>query len=207
MADNSDPKSKIVLRQWLLKEMGGAPNTRVMELYAGMGDMYDSVYTDVKKHIGFELRKVDRPTWLQGDNRTLLKTRVNGWDLYDLDAYASPWQLANDICRMREPGRYAMALTCGMNRSLCTGVINGFIRQKIGLKGMGHGVGLLYRWYFDIARWMMLDWEQHGVKVIKAKHIDSTATNWIHYFGVIVEKSAPPATAPKIILPGKLKTI
>ena len=190
--DNSDMVAKKMVREWLLGELGGAVNCNVLELFGGMGHVHDACYVapPVKKHLAFELRKVDRPTWLQGDNRTLLKTRVQGWDLYDLDAYASPWQLANDICRMRTPGRFAMALTCGMYRSMNTGVMTGFVRQRVGLNGLGthEGGGLTTRFYGDIVRMLMKDWERYGVKVHKAKHIDSVGSRFIEYYGVLAEK-------------------
>lgn len=192
--DNSDPLAKIVLRRWMLKEMGGIKNTKVLELFGGMGHIYDGVpYTDAKKHMAFELRKVNRPTWLQGDNRTLLTKNATGWDLYDLDAYASPWTLANDVCRMREDGRFALALTCGIYRSLNTGSVNGFVRQRIGLNGIANETGLITRYYFDICRWLMQDWQRWGVTVEKAKYIHSETSHLIHYFGVIVNKDSSKA--------------
>lgn len=192
--DNSDPVAKVLLRRWLLKQLGGIENTRILELYGGLGHIYDEVpYTNAKKHMAFELRKVDRPTWLQGDNRTLLKTRAKGWDLYDVDAYASPWTLCNDICRMREDGRFAMAITCGIYRSLNTGSINGFVRQRIGLNGIANETGLITRWYFDIARWLMLDWQRWGVSVESAKYISSKGSHLIHYFGVVLNKDSAKA--------------
>lgn len=201
--DNSDPVAKILLRQWLLDECGGAENTAVLELFGGMGHIYDACYAkpQVKKHMAFELRKVNRPTWLQGDNRTLLKNNVQGWDLYDLDAYASPWTLANDICRMRDDGVFAMALTCGIYRSLNTGHANGFIRQRIGLNGIANETGLVTRWYPNIIEWLMLDWERWGVTVKKAKHIGSVGSHLIHYFGVIVEKDSSKATEKPSAMP------
>lgn len=195
--DNSDPQAKIILRRWLLKELGGIENARVLELFGGMGHIYDGVpYTNAKKHMAFELRKVDRPTWVQGDNRILLKNNAQGWDLYDLDAYASPWVLANDVCRMREDGTFGMALTCGIFRSLNTGSANGFVRQRIGLNGLANETGLITRWYFDIIRWLMLDWERWGVRVKKSKYISSRSSHLIHYFGVIVEKDSAKAVKP-----------
>lgn len=193
--DNSDPAAKVLLRKWLLHEMGGSSNTKVLELFGGLGHIYDAVYTDppLKEHMAFELRKVERPTWLCGDNRTLLKQHAKGWDLYDLDAYASPWLLANDVCRMREDGTFAMALTCGIFRSLNTGSVNGFVRQRIGLNGLANETGLITRWYMDIIEWLMLDWQRWGVTVKKAKHIDSKSSHLIHYFGVIVEKDSSKA--------------
>ncbi len=193
--DNSDPIAKVLLREWLLDQMQGPEDTRVLELFGGMGHIYDDCYTEIKKHMAFELRKVDRPTWLQGDNRTLLRTRVNGWDLYDLDAYASPWLLANDICRMREDGRFAMALTCGIYRSLNTGSINGFVRQRIGLNGMGNETGLISRFYFEVIKLLMNDWQRWGVTVEEAKYIGSKGSHLIQYFGVVVNKDSSKATA------------
>ncbi len=182
--DNSDMKAKILIREWLLEQMGGAINCSVLELYGGMGHVFDQCYTEVPKHMAFELRKVDRPTWVQGDNRMLLKTNAQGWDLYDVDAYASPWLVANDIMRLREPGKFALAITDGVARSLCTNQINGFVRQRIGLNGMAQETGLLHRWRADIVKWLMLDWERFGVKVLEAKYIPSIYSQWIHYYGV-----------------------
>lgn len=198
--DNSDPRAKVLLRQWLLDQVGGPKKAAVLELFGGLGHIFDDCYTQVPKHMAFELRKVDRPTWLQGDNRTLLKNKVNdGWNLFDLDAYASPWTLANDICRMREDGRFAMALTCGIYRSLNTGSINGFVRQRIGLNGIGNETGLITRWYFDIIRILMNDWARWGVSIEEAKYIGSQGSHLIHYFGVVVNKDSSKATEPMTI--------
>lgn len=198
LTDNSDPVAKKMIRQWLIEEMGGANNTKVLELFGGMGHIHDDCYVDppVAAHMAFEKRKVNRPTWLQGDNRTLLQGRVNGWNLYDLDAYASPWRLANDICRMREDGVFSMALTCGIYRALNAGTVEAFISQRIGLMGLGWNVGIITRWYPNIVEWLMLDWQRWGVEVIAAKHIGSLGSHLIHYFGVTVKKDSSKAIEP-----------
>jgi hypothetical protein len=188
LKDNGSVQYKIALRDWLLQRLGGADECRVLELFGGQGVLHDACYTDAKAHLAFDLKKVNRPTWLQGDNRVLLQTRVNGWDLYDLDAYAIPWQLAYDICRMREPGVFGFALTCGMPRPFCAGTIHPFIRKKVGLGGMDfNGCGILYRYYEDIVRIMITDWQQYGVNVIEAKHMDSD-THKTAYFAMLLEK-------------------
>lgn len=205
--DNSDLEGKKLIRAWLLKELGGAANCKVLELFGGMGHVHDACYIGVKEHMAFELRKVDRPGWLQGDNRTLLKTRAKGHDLYDLDAYANPWMLANDVMRLRESGRFGLAITCGIYRSLNTGCINGFVRQRIGLNGLANETGLITRWYMDIVKWLMLDWtEAHGIEIIDAKHIASIHSNLVHYFGVIVEKKVA-KPAPAIKQPATVKIV
>lgn len=186
--DNSDLEGKQMIREWLLHELGGAANCKVLELFGGEGHVHDACYTQVKEHMAFDVRPSDRPTWLRGDNRMLLKTRVNGWDLYDLDAYVSPWLLAHDIVRLREPGVFGMALTCGIMRSLRLGNVGGFIKHSINLNGMAYGVGLLVRWHQEVVRWLMIDWEKHGVKVLEARRIRSANSSECEYFGVIVKK-------------------
>jgi hypothetical protein len=90
---------------------------------------------------------------------------------------------------MREDGKFAMALTCGVYRSLNTGSVNGFVRQRIGLNGLANETGLITRWYMQIIELLMLDWERWGVTVKAAKHIGSDGSHLIHYFGVICEKN------------------
>lgn len=189
--DNSDLEAKQMIREWALNKVGGPKKASVLELYGGMGHIYDACYTEVPKHMAFELRKVNRPGWIQGDNRTLLRTRVNGWNLYDLDAYASPWMLANDICRMRDPGKFVMVFTCGIFRSLNTGTLNGFVRQRVNLNGMTNLHTLISRFYMDIIEYLMLDWSRWGVEVLEAKHIRSAMTHKVHYFAAEVKKTAP----------------
>lgn len=171
LKDNANPDNKIALRQWLLTQLGGASACRVLELFGGQGVLHDACYKDAKAHLAFDLKKVNRPTWLQGDNRVLLQNRVNGWDLYDLDAYAIPWQLAYDIVRMRSDGVFGMVVTCGMPRPFCSGHVHPFIRKKVGLGGMDFdGCGILWRYYDDVVNIMLTDMrEKYGVRVIAAK--------------------------------------
>lgn len=187
--DNNNPEHKIALREWLLQRLGGAEECAVLELFGGYGVLHDACYTKVKQHLAFDQKKINRPTWLQGDNRVLLQTRVQGWDLYDLDAYALPWQLAYDINRMRSPGVYGFALTCGMPRPFCAGKIHPFIRKKAGLGGMDfEGCGILYRYYEDIICIMIHDWwTMYGVRVIEGKKMDSD-TFKTAYFAMLLEK-------------------
>jgi hypothetical protein len=193
--DNANIDNKVALREWLLGRLGGAEECAVLELFGGQGVLHDACYTDVKRHLAFDLKKVNRPTWLQGDNRVLLQTRVNGWDLYDLDAYSIPWQLAYDIARMREPGVFGFAVTCGMPRPFCAGTIHPFIRKKVGLGGMDfNGCGILFRFYEDIVRIMLTDMEtKYGVKVIEAKQSWADPANpqlSPAYFAFLMEKSS-----------------
>jgi len=191
--DNSDIEGKKVIRDWCLEQMGGAANCTVLELYGGQGKIYDACYANppVKKHMAFEIKKgvgADRPTWVHGDNKVLLPKYVQGWDLYDLDAYTEPWQLALVIAHLRKPGRFALALTCGVYRPMHGGALVGYLRQASGYNGLPQN-GLLCRFYEDVIQACFNDWGRFGVTVEEAKRVHSISTFNVKYYGVIVNKA------------------
>lgn len=187
--DNSDIQGKKMVRDWCMEKVGGAANCSVLELYGGMGHVHDHCYVNppVKQHMAFELRKVDRPTWVCGDNNILIRKHVQGWDLYDIDAYSNPWIMGKLICKLRDPGRFTMAMTCGVIRGLNTGTTNGYVRQTCGYNGMPNS-GLLTRFYEDIVQLMVADYYQHGVKLISGKKIKSRGSHVVTYYGLYLEK-------------------
>ena len=186
---SSDTKSKLMIREWLIKELGGIEKLNVLELFGGAGLMYESLYTKCKKHMAFDLLHVDRPTWIRGDNRMLLATRAQGWDLYDLDAFSNPWLLANDICRLREDGVFGMAMTCCASRSFQCGGVIPYMRRVSGINQLdtSHN-SLLYRWYFDVIEEVMRDWSKWGVTIKQAKYMHSQNARYTNYYAVVVEK-------------------
>lgn len=201
--DNTDPEGKIAVRNYLLNTQGGPSNCNVMELFGGEGFLYDSCYTQVKKHIAFDLRAIDRPGWVKGDNRILLKSRVNGWDLYDVDSYGNPWILCNDICRMRDDGIFSMAVTCGMYRVFTTGTVPKFILQSANLGDVITKNNIsIAKFYKDIIRLLILDWQKWGVKVLEAKYTNSKHSNFVNYFGFVLQKDSFTAThkVPKVLV-------
>lgn len=191
--DNSDIEGKKMIRDWCMKQHGGPAKTRVLELFGGLGHVYDHCYAQpgLAAHTAFELRKVDRPTWIAGDNRILLPKYIGkGWDLFDLDAYSNPWILAANICRLRAPGKFTFAVTCGIIRGLNTGTTNGYIRQASGYNGMPDS-GLLTRFYEDIVKCCANDWLKYGVTIKEAVKTRSIGSHLVTYYGFALEKKAP----------------
>lgn len=80
-----------------------------------------------------------------------------------------------------------MAITDGILRSLNTGVVNGFVRQRIGYNGMPPS-GLLTRWYDDIVKWLIEDWKRYGITVLEAKMMKSKNSHLVTYYAMTVEK-------------------
>ena len=190
--DNSDLEGKKMIRDWCMDHFGGASKTRVLELFGGLGKVHDACYTHppVASHTAFELRQVDRPTWVAGDNRILLPKYVNkGWDLFDLDAYSNPWILALNICKLRKPGPqpFTFAVTCGLIRGLNTGKTNGYVRQATGYNGLPD-CGLLTRFYDDVVKCCVNDWRKHGVQVHKGVKIHSKGSHLVTYYGFLLSK-------------------
>lgn len=188
--DNSDIEGKRMVRNWCMAQSGGAKKTKVLELFGGLGHVHDACYVNppVAAHMAFELRKVDRPTWVAGDNRILLPKYVNqGWDLYDLDAYSNPWILGLNVCRLRKPGKFTFAITCGIIRGLNTGKTNGYIRQVSGYNGLPDS-GLLTRFYDEVVKCCVNDWRKYGVNILKGVRIKSKGSHLVSYYGFLLEK-------------------
>lgn len=187
--DNAELDVKVAVRDWCMERLGGAANCNVCELYGGEGVMYDACYTDVRSHVAFDLKPIQRKGWLCGDARVLWEAHAkDGFNLVDCDAYGVPWVMLNDVMRLIPPTkRFAVAITDGQIRRLQIGGIDGFTRQVINYAGLPAS-GLLAQWREDIVRWMMLYWkEQHHVQVLEAVQGKSTSTK-VHYFGLLCEK-------------------
>ena len=186
--DNSDLASKVAIRRWLIDQLGGLENLSVLELYAGLGQMFDECFDGCNRHLGIEKRRVQRPNWITGDNRKLLPSHVNdGWDIYDGDAYDNPWVILSDVCRMRGPGCFGLLATCGIGRGLKNGKTNGFIRQVTGTDGLSD-TRLLFRWYDDIIQMIFSRWISHGCQVVKCKRVQNVNNPAVWYYAIIVKK-------------------
>jgi len=187
--DNSDFEGKVQLRQWLLDQLGGVKKLGVLECFGGEGHLHDACYTQAKKHMAFELRAMPhRPTWISGDNQILLEKHVQGWDLYDLDAYASPWYMAHSVCRLRGPGRFGIVATCCTNRTLRAGNMMGYERFASGYGKLPNSP-LLVRFYDDIIRCVVNEWFRFGVQFEKGKRLRSAArSSPTRYYAFVLNK-------------------
>ncbi len=188
MADNSDPAAKISVRRWALEQAGGA-KARVLELFGGEGKMHDAVYSKVAKHLAFDLRGVERGTWLQGDNRILLQQNVEGWTLYDADAYVNPWLILSDVCRLKKASKepFVFVATCSVRRRFAFGDPGAFFRWVSGYNVEKCPL-LLCRFYEDMIGQVFRLWKSYGVDVLAAKRIRSRAGPHIFYYGLVVRK-------------------
>jgi len=113
--DNSDRGEKIVIRKRLLESL---TEPHVLECFAGSGKIHAECYKDVP-YLGLDLKPInDGRNLLAVDNRKFLRmTDLSTWNLFDLDAYGSPWHQFLIVLKRRivQPGEtIAFALTDGL---------------------------------------------------------------------------------------------
>lgn len=188
--DHTSLRQKIDLRQWAIAELGGLDQTRVLELFGGTGVLYDACYHGAAEHLSIDC--ADRPgtNRLQGDNRILLPSVMETeWNLFDADSYSNPWAVLTDVCRLREPGRFLAVVTCGILRGLKNGYSNAFIRTRIGFHDL-RPAPLLNRWYDDVIRWVLHDWNGFQITVERAVRITPKRfpPSEVTYWGLILRK-------------------
>lgn len=155
-ADNSDLSGKVALRRAALEAIGGP--ARVLDCFAGEGHMYEQAWKGAERYLGIDQR-FGRPAgdprgecW-RGENRLLVGRAMDRepWNLIDLDAYGSPWQLFKRVARSSHADRLVVTLTCGLSRSLCGNPAR-WARELSGTVALSYA-GLMVRWYDDVARW------------------------------------------------------
>lgn len=175
-ADNSDLEGKLSIREEALLTVGGGQLAQVLDCYAGEGHMYRQVWHKADRYLGLEKRfarpagHTDGECW-RGDNARMLDRALRRapWNIVDLDAYGSPWQLFRRVARAAKSPKITVTMTCGLQRNLCGGMVTPWVRAVTGANGLSY-TGLLVRWYDDVVRWTI----EHclkgtGFKVARAR--------------------------------------
>jgi hypothetical protein len=200
--DNGDPEAKFMVRRQALAWAPEKP--AVLEAYAGEGHMFRGVWkAAVGRHLGMDVR-FRRPDgdpngkcW-RGDNFQLIKQAMAyaPWDIVDLDAYANPWPLLRQVCKMAAARPLIVTATCTLERTMQTGGSD--FTCAIAGANLTY-TGIMSRWYDDIIRWA-LAWCQGGTKVqaVECKRLHSIAASSSTMYYVIRYAPHQPAqtTAP-----------
>lgn len=114
---------KIELRRRVLEVM---PEARVLDAFAGSGSMYRNVWCAAASYVACDQRWYpDERLAYVVDNRILLRNiDLQPFNVFDLDAYGSPWEQVAIVCARRKvaPGELiAMVLTDGSRLNLKMG--------------------------------------------------------------------------------------
>ena len=135
---------KIGLRRWALDAIG-PENARVLDLFAGSGAMYRAVWQEAGHYRGCD--KVffrDRRLCYVTDNLRLLRSiDLDGFNVFDLDAYGAPWKTATVLATRRRlvPGEtIAVVLTDGAMRKSRLGAMESSLSALAGVPTKMPGV-------------------------------------------------------------------
>jgi hypothetical protein len=145
--------AKVEIRRNILAEIGEA---RVFDAYAGQGAMHAAVWSKAASYVGcdLELAQGPRSAFVADNRRVLRAVDLQAFNLFDLDAYGSPWEAALIIASNRRAGpgeRIGMAITEGSSMSLRLSSIPTALRVIAGISGDPAGLAREYGAVIDAA--------------------------------------------------------
>lgn len=130
--------SKVDLRKRVLEAVG-AP-ARVFDAFAGEGEMFRAVWRDATSYVGCDRRAFwdDRSAFVADNRRVLRAIDLQRFNIFDLDAYGSPWDQAIIVAARRHIApteRIGVVLTEVSGLALKMGNLTAAWRQMAGIKG------------------------------------------------------------------------
>lgn len=131
--------AKATLREIVVDRLGGPGRCRVLDLFAGSGVMHRLVWHEAADYAGCDERWFrDGRRAFVADNRRLLRCLdLVPFNVFDLDAYGSPWEQATIIAARRrlEAGeRIGLTWTDGASMRARLGRIEGAMAALAGMR-------------------------------------------------------------------------
>jgi hypothetical protein len=130
--------AKIAIRQTVADAIGGP--VHVFEAFAGTGELYRAVWQRrAASYAGCDLRyfRDGRRVFVADNRRVLRAIDLAAFNVFDLDAYGSPWEQAMIITARRtlKPGeRIGIVVTEGNGLNYKNGIIPHAVNELIGLR-------------------------------------------------------------------------
>ncbi len=120
--DNSARKTKTAIRTRVLDAIG-AEKARVFDAFAGAGVAYYTVWKRAAAYVGCDLKWYpdERQAYVADNRRVLRLLDLVDFNVFDLDAYGSPWEQAYIMSARRKlsPGeRFGIVFTDGSGLKL-----------------------------------------------------------------------------------------
>jgi len=130
--------AKIKIRQLVADAVDGP--LHVFEAFAGTGELYRAVWQQrATSYVGCDLRyfRDGRRVFVADNRRVLRAVDLAAFNVFDLDAYGSPWEQAVIIAARRKlvPGeRIGIVVTEGNGLNYKNGVVPHAVSELIGLR-------------------------------------------------------------------------
>lgn len=131
--------AKVDIRRRVFNEVASQGDVMVFDAFAGSGEMYSAVWKDAKLYSGCDLkRQSDGRRMFVADNRRVLRAvSLSAFNLFDLDAYGSPWEQAIIIADRRhvEAGElFGLVITEGNGFAYKSNVVPIAIAELTGIR-------------------------------------------------------------------------
>lgn len=181
--------AKADIRRKVMAELG-ADHVHVFDAFAGDGAMYREVWNEAAGYVGCDLEwyRDERTAFVANNLRVLRAIDLAAFNVFDFDAYGSPWEQAVILAARRgvKPGeRLGLILTEGSGLNLKMGGYPGALRLLAGLRGKPAGgaknhMGLVDRAINGFCRKM-------GVRPIRRWQATGRTGARVHYIGLVLE--------------------
>lgn len=181
--------AKIEIRRHLLQAISPA---RVFDAFAGAGQLHDAVWHGAAEYVGCDEKWFrDQRTMFVADNRRVLRAiDLTRFNIFDLDAYGSPWEQALIIAARRplQPQeRIAFAITEGLGfqykHNAMTAPVALLARLKPGVQ-----VGLNRREDTIIDRCLIGLAQRMGAKLVRQWRAEGRTGASVRYLGIVLEQ-------------------
>ncbi len=155
--DNSTQAGKSALRLKYLPQ-----EAHVLDLFCGKGNMYKDVYKNrAQTYLGIDKKKIHDKNIckLMNNEKYVRENDLDQFNVFDLDAYGTPWKLLYLIIKKLKAGDYTFYITDGLvTYQKMNGKVTNFISatEKIP-KGMN--IPGINRFYVDMFTTMLRDLE------------------------------------------------
>jgi hypothetical protein len=132
--------TKVRMRQRLLEELGGPGHVDVFDGFAGAGIVWDRCYREVRSYVACDTRwfRDERLAYVCKSERLLRALDLQGFNLFDFDAYGSPWHQVAIVAARRNLSageKVAFALTDGSPMAMRFGHMIQYLHILAGVSG------------------------------------------------------------------------
>lgn len=181
--------AKVSMRRNVLDAIG-RDRARVFDAYAGPGAMYDGAWNEAAQYTGCdeEWFRDERRVFVADNQLVLRALDLGAFNVFDLDAFGSPWECATIIAARRKasPGELiGLCLTDGSGLRLkLSGVPHALAR----LAGVGGNVKLANRGHEAMFnRALDVVSERMRARVVKRWRAVDTARAAMRYESIVME--------------------
>lgn len=170
-------KAKIDIRKRVFEAVAASSEAvSVFDAFAGSGEMFTGAWHEADKYVGCGLKyQADKRLMFAADNRRVMRAiDLRQFNVFDLDAYGSPWEQAMIIADRRpvKAGEVlGLAITEGAGLSYKSNVLPHAVRVLTGLRPGIVGLGrkqddLIHRTIVGLAQRMRCSvekrWQAEG---------------------------------------------